>query len=129
MDPLAQIGNHIESITFDCYGTLIDWEAGIREGFARIPAAGRIPTDELIDAYIRTEASIEQQGYKTYREIQALTMRALAINYWLVSSFDLQRGGTVKSIVSNLLRFRFSSVSMISYVPSSSLSDFTVTVY
>ncbi len=81
MQTLAALRSDIELITFDCYGTLIDWAAGMRMAFARVPALARLDADQIIDAYIRTEASIEQQGYQTYREIQALTLRALAINY------------------------------------------------
>jgi 2-haloalkanoic acid dehalogenase type II len=55
-------------LTFDCYGTLIDWRAGIEasleEAFGRTRLKGR----ELMDAYISAEKA-EEASYMKYREI------------------------------------------------------------
>jgi len=54
--------------TFDCYGTLIDWEGGITA--ALIPLFDR-PMDRhaLATEYIETEATVEAGAYLRYREI------------------------------------------------------------
>lgn len=54
--------------TFDCYGTLIDWEGGITT--ALLPLLER-PVDRaaLAAEYIRTEATVESGEYLRYREI------------------------------------------------------------
>ena len=48
-----------EALTFDCYGTLIDWEAGIlaglRPSLASLPVEP--PDDELLEIYARAAAS------------------------------------------------------------------------
>jgi hypothetical protein len=44
-------------ITFDCYGTLIDWERGLRDGFAAAAAASGRPVDTA--AALRLFAEIE----------------------------------------------------------------------
>ena len=57
-----------EIVTFDCYGTLIDWEAGIREAFrgvAREPLSGV----DVIPSYARAEAEVERETWRPYREV------------------------------------------------------------
>ena len=54
-------------ITFDCYGTLIDWEAGIAGAFASVGCAA--PAGALLEEYGRVEAAIEAQGYLPYRQV------------------------------------------------------------
>ncbi len=60
-------------LTFDCYGTLIDWEAGILAGLRAILEERdvRPADDELLERYARTEAAIEAGGYLRYRDVLA----------------------------------------------------------
>ena len=54
--------------TFDCYGTLIDWEGGITA--ALLPFFDRpVDQDALAKEYIETEASVEAGEYLRYRDI------------------------------------------------------------
>ena len=54
--------------TFDCYGTLIDWEGGITA--ALLPYLdGPVDRDALAREYIETEATIESGLYLRYREV------------------------------------------------------------
>ena len=73
----------IAALTFDCYGTLVDWEAGIlgavgavfrRHGVAA-PAPG-----ELLSLYAELEAEHEAE-YRPYREVLARTMTGIAERY------------------------------------------------
>jgi len=53
--------------TFDCYGTLIDWNAGIRAALARI-----WPNDDpeaLLASYHEAEPGLEADGTRSYREV------------------------------------------------------------
>jgi 2-haloacid dehalogenase len=62
--------------TFDCYGTLIDWEGGITD--ALLPYFETPPDrDALAKEYIQTEAKVESGGYLRYREILDQAGRAL----------------------------------------------------
>jgi len=68
-------------LTFDCYGTLIDWETGIVEGLAALIA--RLPNpperDRILEAHARHEA--QQQRYTPemkYRDVLAVVYRRLA---------------------------------------------------
>jgi 2-haloacid dehalogenase len=70
-----------EALTFDCYGTLIDWEAGLLAAFHRAFAgdAGQAPDDEdLLLRYARHEAALEAGPYLRYREILARGLRGVA---------------------------------------------------
>jgi 2-haloacid dehalogenase/putative hydrolase of the HAD superfamily len=62
-------------ITFDCYGTLIDWETGIAEAFlAAARAGGRaLDRDAVLAAYAEIEPRVEASGYRRYREVLAGT--------------------------------------------------------
>ena len=62
-----------DALTFDCYGTLIDWETGILAGLrAALDSRGvDRPDNELLEAYAATEAAIEEGPYLRYRQILA----------------------------------------------------------
>lgn len=62
--------------TFDCYGTLADWVAGMTAAVA--PHAGA-RTSELMDAYYAAELEVEHAHPDTrYREILALSLELAA---------------------------------------------------
>ena len=60
-----------EAMTFDSYGTLIDWEAGIVAAFAPALRAAGIETgaEDLLERYARHEAAIEAGAYVRYSEV------------------------------------------------------------
>ncbi|MFQ5694247.1 MAG: haloacid dehalogenase type II [Nitrospinota bacterium] len=66
-------------LTFDCYGTLIDWEEGIRtslEGLCREKTPGVEPAT-LPERYIEVELAVESEGYRPYREVLRAGVRRL----------------------------------------------------
>jgi 2-haloacid dehalogenase len=69
-----------EALTFDCYGTLIDWETGILAGLRPMLARHGIdrPDVELLETYAKLEAAAEAGPYRRYREIVGDGMRDLA---------------------------------------------------
>ena len=58
----------VEWVTFDCYGTLIDWEGGITDALLPLLPPG---TDRraLAERYITMEAEFEAEGYHLYRDV------------------------------------------------------------
>ncbi len=73
-----------EALTFDCYGTLIDWEAGILAGLRPVLAARGVtrPTDdELLEKYAHSESALESGPYLRYREILGRCLREVAADY------------------------------------------------
>jgi len=69
-----------EALSFDCYGTLIDWEAGLLD--VLIPWARArglaLPGEELLTRYAGIEASVEaEHPADLYPEVLARSMRLL----------------------------------------------------
>jgi len=58
----------IQWVTFDCYGTLIDWERGITDALLPLLRAP-IDRDELARRYIAVEAEVEAESYRSYRAV------------------------------------------------------------
>ena len=61
----------IQFITFDCYGTLIDWETGVYEAFQK--EADRdgftIDRDVLVPRFIEIQRKIQSGSYELYAEV------------------------------------------------------------
>jgi len=79
----------VDTITFDCYGTLIDWRAGLHQSLAELLelAPGELPVG-LFEAYVQTEAEIEAGPYRSYREVLAAAAERLADRF----KFELSPG-------------------------------------
>jgi 2-haloacid dehalogenase len=68
-------------LTFDCYGTLIDWETGMVEALK--PLTGKVSRkltrDDILEAHARHESSQQvQTPAKLYRDVLATVYRRLA---------------------------------------------------
>jgi 2-haloacid dehalogenase len=61
--------------SFDCYGTLIDWDGGVRAELARVFGDAR--SDELLARYHEVEPGLQASGERTYREVLTEAMRLL----------------------------------------------------
>ena len=79
-----------EALTFDCYGTLIDWEAGILAGLRRVlgPRGVEPPDDELLEAHAGFEAAAEAGAYAPYREILGSCLLQVAARYGVEPGAD-----------------------------------------
>jgi 2-haloalkanoic acid dehalogenase type II len=64
-------------LTFDCYGTLIDWRSGIESELRSALGEIRITGQELLDAYVLAEKEHEST-YKRYREVLRSTAMSLS---------------------------------------------------
>ena len=64
--------------TFDCYGTLIDWNLGIRTELERLFGVEEAP--RLLERYHELEPEIEAEPgqFHTYREVLTLALERLA---------------------------------------------------
>jgi 2-haloacid dehalogenase len=61
--------------SFDCYGTLIDWDGGVRAELARVFGEDR--ADEQLARYHEIEPGLQTSGELTYREVLTEAMREL----------------------------------------------------
>lgn len=69
-----------EWVSFDCYGTLIDWESGIL-GYLRplLRAKGsEISDSQILNLYSQLEPKEEAGEYRRYRQVLAGVMRGFA---------------------------------------------------
>jgi 2-haloacid dehalogenase len=69
-----------EVLTFDCYGTLIDWEAGLLAAIRPILAAHGVTVtdDDLLERYARHESALEAGPYQSYRAVLAGSLGGVA---------------------------------------------------
>jgi 2-haloacid dehalogenase len=71
-----------EVLTFDCYGTLIDWETGIAAALrAARPEGWPASRDQLLERFAVHEALAERGAYLPYREVLARSIRGIADDY------------------------------------------------
>jgi len=81
-----------EALTFDCYGTLIDWETGIARGLRAALGDGVQASDDgLLELYGRHEAELEAGPYITYREVLARACAGVGRAYGIDASEDAAR--------------------------------------
>lgn len=69
--------SRFEILTFDCYGTLINWEAGILPVLHHILSAHAISADDatLLKLYGDFELRVEQGEFQPYREVLSSVIR------------------------------------------------------
>lgn len=87
---MALSAESITHLTFDCYGTLINWEKGIlaavRPLFERVGRSA--PAEAILRSYTAHEARLEAEGWRPYRQILrgVLTGMASDLNLSLLPS-------------------------------------------
>jgi 2-haloacid dehalogenase/putative hydrolase of the HAD superfamily len=67
-------------ITFDCYGTLVDWEGGISAAVMAAAAAAGVTLgrDEVLELHAEVEPLIQAGEYRPYREVLEQVALAMA---------------------------------------------------
>lgn len=63
--------DRFEAVTFDCYGTLVDWESGILAALGPLlgDAAAEANEDALLERFGRYESQVEAAPFRPYREV------------------------------------------------------------
>ncbi len=69
-----------EVISFDCYGTLIDWESGILAAMQPVIEFHELicTSEDVLAAYARGESAVEADGWLPYREVLRRTFASMA---------------------------------------------------
>lgn len=84
-----------KALTFDCYGTLIDWESGMIDGLKPLTerAARSLSRNDILEAHARHEASQQKwtPGNATATSCRSFTS-------------DLRRSGVSSSLLRNAWR-------------------------
>lgn len=87
-------------LTFDCYGTLIDWETGITEALKPLVAKSCKPLtrDQILEAHARHEAAQEAETpSKPYSEVLSLVYSRIA-KEWGVAPGDAEARAYGRSV-------------------------------
>ncbi|MGA7557935.1 MAG: haloacid dehalogenase type II [Terriglobales bacterium] len=76
------------TISFDCYGTLIDWESGILPTLrAMLADHGKsLPDADILELYGEFEAQAESGPYQSYQDVLQSVVRAFADRFHFQAS-------------------------------------------
>lgn len=68
--------NRVRYLTFDCYGTLIDWETGILNALSPILKANGVSLDdrEILETFAELETAAESGPYGSYRRVLGMVV-------------------------------------------------------
>jgi len=82
-----------QAITFDCYGTLIDWESGILGVLRPLLAehGKRVSDGDILSLYAELEPAIQGAEYQPYRSVLAEVMRGFGQHFGFSASTDEAR--------------------------------------
>ena len=86
--------DEFEVLTFDCYGTLIDWETGIVDALRPIFAAHRVEIvpDKVLERYGEIESEAERGEYREYKTILSSVLVGLGTRFGFApTAEELQR--------------------------------------
>lgn len=89
----------IEALTFDCYGTLIDWDAGVRDYVAPILARSSqrdVTPEQWVERWERIQFQM-LRPYRPYREILSRSYDA-TMQYFGMEAFVDAGAGLARSI-------------------------------
>ena len=84
--------NKYKIITFDCYGTLIDWEGGILEALKLLLSSHSIDLEdeEILKKFAEFESAQEQGEYSKYYDVLKAVVRKFGEEFNFEPSLDEQ---------------------------------------
>lgn len=93
--------SQFKALTFDCYGTLIDWESGMVAALKPLTAKVRqsLTRDQILEAHARHESCQQHETpAKRYSELLAVVYKRLAEEWGVPQSWDecLAYGNSIK---------------------------------
>src|SRR5437868_8904337 len=106
MPPLMALPKNIEWVTFDVYGTLIDWEGGVWDAFeAEANRDGfTIERDQVVNLFLEVQKEIQAGSYELYAEV--LRRTAVRIAKELGWPLERSRSGFLPDSVQRWKPFR-----------------------
>ena len=84
--------NQYKIITFDCYGTLIDWESGMLAALKPLLANHdvHLEDEQILIKFAQFESEQEKGEYKKYREVLKAVVRQFGEQFRFKPSLDEQ---------------------------------------
>ena len=85
--------SQFEVLTFDCYGTLIDWETGILRAFRKVLQRHGVELNdnELLEAYAWAESQAESGDFMPYRQVLEQVVREIGKKLGFDATAEEQR--------------------------------------
>ncbi|MFO1519853.1 MAG: haloacid dehalogenase type II [bacterium] len=79
-----------EVVSFDCYGTLIDWETGLLSALKPVFTSYKIQLsdDHILELFSEEEAKIQVREYYNYKTVLKKVMRGLAARFKFTPTFS-----------------------------------------
>lgn len=68
----------VEVLTFDCYGTLIDWDGGVRAALAELPSLEACDHDRIVIDRGAADRRLTKRGYMSYDQVLRESLREAA---------------------------------------------------
>jgi len=67
-------------ITFDCYGTLVDWRSGITAAVERVARVHGVTVDpaRVLRLHAEIEPQVQREGYQKYRDVLDEVLKRMA---------------------------------------------------
>jgi 2-haloacid dehalogenase len=80
MRALMALPSNVTFVTFDVYGTLIDWETGVADAFEKEATRDgfTIDRDEVVNLFLEISREIESGSYELYAEVLRRTAVEIA---------------------------------------------------
>src|SRR4051795_5969893 len=106
MRGLMALPSNVTFVTFDVYGTLIDWEAGVADAFEKEATRDgfTIDRDEVVNLFLEISREIEGGSYELYAEV--LRRTAIEIAKRLDWALEPSRSGFLPDSVQRWQPFR-----------------------
>jgi 2-haloacid dehalogenase len=91
--------DQFDVLTFDCYGTLIDWETGIVSALRPILDAHQVTVsdEQVLETFARHEAVIEAGPYRRYRQVLAQCLDGIGADLGFAAT-DAEREAFAASV-------------------------------
>jgi 2-haloacid dehalogenase len=85
--------SQFEILTFDCYGTLIDWETGILRALHPLlkQHGNSVGDEKLLEAYAEAESRAQSGEFKPYRKVLEQVVRDLGGEFGFTPTPEQQR--------------------------------------
>jgi 2-haloacid dehalogenase len=86
--------SQFEWLSFDCYGTLINWESGILDYIRPLlqRKGCKVSDDEILNLYSQFEPRRQEPSYHTYRDVLSAVMNDFAREFHVEISDEEARG-------------------------------------
>ncbi len=89
----------VTHLTFDCYGTLVDWELGILQALGALPWKKSVSSEAVLHSFVKHEAGVEREQWRPYREVLGEVMARMSAEF--EQSWTAEQLGTLANSVAD----------------------------